>query len=164
MTEWSSRVWMGWLNRVMVLSECTANADLLAYLRSSAQPATGRRWADLDGFELHTHPDLIERLGELAGSPRAVVAFYGVVGIVVKGLAAVVALGTDTLLLRLPARPKGVRFELPVEPMCGNGWYAVSAWDADRHAPDEPSRLARLIHAAHQHTLDLASAGLAPPR
>ncbi len=56
----------------MVLAECTANAELLAYLRSSAQPATGRRWADLDGFELHTHPDLIARLGELAGSPRAV--------------------------------------------------------------------------------------------
>src|SRR6266508_729213 len=46
----------------MVLAECTANAELLAYLRSSAQPATGRRWADLDGFELHTHPDLIARL------------------------------------------------------------------------------------------------------
>jgi hypothetical protein len=148
----------------MVLAECPANADLLAYLRSSAQPATGRRWADLDGFELHTHPDLIARLGELAGSPRAVVAFYGVVGIVVKGVAAVVAMGTDTLLLRLPARPEGVRFELPVEPMCGNGWYAVSAWHDHRPAPDEPSRLARLIHAAHQHTSDLASAGLSPQR
>lgn len=111
-------------NWVMVLSECAANAELLAYLRSSAQPATGKPWADLDGFELHTHPDLIERLGELAGSPRAVVAFFGVVGIVVKGLAAVVALGTDILLLRLPAPPEGVRFEPSIEPMCARGWYA----------------------------------------
>jgi hypothetical protein len=146
----------GQFNWVMVLAESKANANLLAYLRSSAQPATGRRWADLDGFELHTHPDLIERLSELAGSPRAVVPFYGVVAIVVKGVAAVVAIGTDTLLLRLPARPEGVWFEPPVEPMCGNGWYAVSAWHGHHPATDGPSRLASLIHAAHQHASDLA--------
>jgi hypothetical protein len=58
-------------NQVVVLSESAANADLLAYLRSCAQPATGNRDADLEGWELHTHLDLIERLGELAGSPRA---------------------------------------------------------------------------------------------
>jgi hypothetical protein len=148
----------------MGLTECPANAGLLAYLRASAQTATGRSGADLDGFELHTHPDLIERLGELAGSPQAVVAFYGVVGIVVKGVAAVVAMGTDTLLLRLPARPEGVTFEPPVEPMCGRGWYAVSAWRDHRPSPDEPSRLTRLVRAARQHTNDLASAGGSPQR
>jgi hypothetical protein len=146
----------------MVLQECAANAELLAYLRSSAQPATGMRWADLEGFELHTHPDLIIRLGELAGSPRAVVAFYGVVGIVVKGLAAVVAKGTDTLLLRLPAPPDGVRLERSIEELQGSGWYAVSAWHDEPSPSGGPSRLVGLIREAHQHTRDLAVAGPSP--
>jgi hypothetical protein len=149
-------------NQVVVLSESAANADLLAYLRSQAQPATGNAAADLDDWELHTHPDLIGRLGELAGSPRAVVAFYGVVGIVVKGVAAVVALGTDTLLLRLPAQPDGVEFEKPIKPMCGNGWYALSAWHDVTAAEDEPSRLSVLVREARVHTNDIASAGPSP--
>lgn len=70
-----------------------SNRDLLDYLRTNARPGTGRRGAEFDGWELHTHPDLIERLAEIAGSPRAVIPVYGVAAIAHKGVAAVVALG-----------------------------------------------------------------------
>jgi hypothetical protein len=123
------------------LPDTGSNRDLLDHLRRQAQ-------LDPDGgWELHVHPDLWERLAALAGSPRAVVALYGLAGVVVKGVAAVVALGTSTLLVRLPEPPDGDGLvpSGPVEPLTRRGWYSVHAWSSD------PARLADLVRAAREH-------------
>lgn len=85
-----------------------SNRDQFDYLRANARPGTGRREAGLDGWELHTHPDLIGRLAQFARSGQAVVSVYGVMAVAQRGVAAVVALGTDTLLFRLPTPPTDV--------------------------------------------------------
>ena len=142
----------------MTLPDSTANRDLLGYLRARAQPGTGMRHADLDGWELHTHPGLIERLGEIAGSPKAVVPLYGVVAIVVKDTAAAMAEGTDTLLLRLPEPPRGVEPGTQIEPLCSNGWYAVSPWQSELPSAVGMAKLTTLMQVAREHTNRIASA------
>jgi hypothetical protein len=83
------------------LPDIPQNGSLLSFLRSQASPPSGpgRAYA-LGAWELHTHPDLMDRLCELApGWPLA--AAYGVPLLVFEGVAGVVALGTDWLAVRI---------------------------------------------------------------
>ena len=57
-----------------------ANRDVLHFLERQAKPAKPAYAAiDIDEYELHTHPDLIERLAEAGtGLDAPMVAVYGV--------------------------------------------------------------------------------------
>jgi hypothetical protein len=123
------------------LPDVPANRDLIEFLRHQARPGKADRW-DLDGWEMHVHPDLQERMRELAGD---VVAVHGLLAVVVDGVGAAVALGTGTVLLRLPAPPPGLRPDRPVPPLSGRGWYAVDAWSSD------PGRLAGALREAREY-------------
>ncbi len=123
------------------LPDVPANRDLVEFLRHQATPGKADRW-DLDGWEMHVHPDLQERMRELAG---AVVPVCGLLAVVVDGVGVAVALGTGTVLLRLPAPPRGATPDRPVPPLSGHGWYAVDAWST------EPSRLAEALRAARAY-------------
>ncbi len=141
----------------MRVPDSILNRDVLAYLRSRARPGTGDRY-DVDGWELHVHPDLWLRLGEVAGSKEAVVPAYGVAVIVVDGAVAALAEGTSTLLLRLPGRPAGIEPGHWVEPLCSAGWQTVSPWASELPAPVGRARLTALLHEACRHTARLQSA------
>jgi len=132
------------------LPDSALNRDLLDYLRHRAQPGAGSSY-DLDGWELHVHPDLIERLGDIAGSPKAVVPLYGVVIVVVRDIAVAMASDTNTLLLRLPSPPEDVKAGVPIEPLCSNGWQAVSPWQSDLPSAVGLSRLRALLQEARDH-------------
>ncbi|MGI8807639.1 MAG: hypothetical protein ACR2KK_07330 [Acidimicrobiales bacterium] len=117
-------------------TESQDGAKLQAVLRrQSAEPSDEQRspW-DIDDYELHAHPDLIDRLRELGqGSQRSVTPMFGLPVLVRPGgHAFAIAVGTSTLLLRLDAEPTDVRlsskpgwFDLP-------GWVALDAWQSDR--------------------------------
>jgi hypothetical protein len=139
-----------WFNRAVTLPDSALNRDLLVYARTRAQPATGSGY-DLDGWELHVHPDLIERLEDVAGSPKAVVPLYGVVVVVVRDIAVAMAEGTSTLLLRLPNAPQDVELGVLIEPLCSNGWQAVSPWQSDLPSAVGLARLSALLQEAREH-------------
>jgi hypothetical protein len=77
---------------------------------------------DLDGWELHTYPDLILRLEEIAGSSKRVKPLYGVVVVEVKDVALAVTMRTDSLVLRLPSTAEGVELGEAIEPLTSRGW------------------------------------------
>jgi hypothetical protein len=145
------------LNGTMGIADHPSNHDLLDYLRTFAQPGTGRREADLDGWELHAHPDLMQRLAEIPGSPGALVPLFGVVAIELKNVVAVVGLGTETLLFRLPAAPTDEEMEQPIDPLCDRDWYAVSAWQSGLSCAEGQRRLTLLLGTARAYADEIAS-------
>ena len=83
------------------LPDVAQNAALLDFLRGQASPPRGPDDYTLGAWQLHTHPDLIAELRKLApGWPLT--AAYGVPLLANEGIAAVAALGTDWLAVRLP--------------------------------------------------------------
>ena len=114
------------------------DAKLRAVLRrQSAEPSDEQRspW-DIDDYELHAHPDLIDRLRELGeGSQRSVAPMFGLPVLVRPGgHTFAIAVGTSTLLLRLDEEPTDVR--LSSKP----GWFDLAGWVAlDAWQPDRPS-------------------------
>ncbi len=111
------------------------DAKLRAVLqRQSAQPSDQQRssW-DIDAYELHAHPDLIDRLRELSeGSERSVVPMFGLPVLVRPSRHAfAVAVGTSTLLLRLDEGPTDVRLLSKPGWFDLAGWFAFDAWQTD---------------------------------
>ncbi len=104
-----------------------ANQALLKFLAQQAEPRQGKAWHIVDGYELHTHPDIEERLHEAASPLEDVVRghVYGVsVLIHPSGVIIAAAPGMSSLLLRLPEAPgHGGIFE-PLGPP----WYMLDAW------------------------------------
>ena len=108
-----------------------------------------------EGWELHTHPDLVERLEDLAPR-RPALATFGVPVLAAKGIAAVVARGTGVLLLRLPeAPPEPLEPAGPCPPLTdpGQGWYSVCRWQSE--LPSAESK--RLLSLLVQHALSYAA-------
>ena len=70
-----------------------------------------------------------------------------------------VAMGTDSLLLRLPSTPEGVELGEPIEPLSSRGWYAVCPWQSHLPGEEGVARLSALLRLAHEHTYWIASAG-----
>jgi hypothetical protein len=115
-----------------LLPNLPQNAVLLDLLREQGVPQENGAYL-YEGWELHTHPDLVERLEDLA--PRwPVVASFGVPVLAAKGIAAVAAWGTGMLLARLPEAPlEPLEPADPCPPLTdpGQGWYTVCPWQSD---------------------------------
>ena len=129
-----------------------ANTVLLASLKRQAVVPTDTQvspW-DIDGFELHTHPDLIERLRELGeGGERDVTAVYGIAVLVRPiGRPFAIAVGTRTLLLGLSEQPDDVVVsEMPAW-FSAAGWVGVNAWQSELPSADGTERLRRWVRRA----------------
>jgi len=132
------------------LPDLPSNAALLDYLRRQASPASS---AD-DGYslgpwQLHTHPDLVARLGELAhGWPLS--AAYGVPLLASDGVVAVVALGTSWLAVRIAQLPAGVESGAPdaAWSFVTDNWHIVNAWQGQLAAVDGTRLLRKLLASA----------------
>ena len=84
----------------MTLPSRPENERLLAYLRAQAHRGDRPSAFDIDEYELHCHPDLIEHLLALGGG---YLPCYGLPLLVHEnGVAFAFAQGTSTLVLRLP--------------------------------------------------------------
>lgn len=139
------------------LADVPANADLLAYRREAARRPYSVGDYALGGWQLNTHPDLVERLTSLAPDPADVLPVYGIPVIVSRGIAAVVATGTNWLLFRLPEEPQGVEMVEPIASLdSSRGWYSVSAWQSGSSDDDADEKLRALVRAAMDHAATLA--------
>ena len=128
------------------------NANVLTALHSFAKPKE-RTLADpyvVDGYELHTRPDLVERLEQLMSyTPGATLEFaYGKpVVYAPNGRIFATAGGTHYLCLYLP---KGEGWGRPCEEY-GPLWREGYAWVVGRKAtPDDEERFASLMRLAYE--------------
>ncbi len=109
----------------------------------------------LDGWVLHTHPELLGRLSRIASDDIPVTPLFGVPALAANGIAAVVALGTSWLMVRLPRLPNDLETLDPVLPLTDHGWHAVCAWQSEILSVEGTRRLALLVNDALQYAGNL---------
>ncbi|MFI0479523.1 hypothetical protein [Actinomadura sp. 9N215] len=140
-----------------VLAYHPANQVLLDYLKTRARrPNTpiSRTYA-LDGWELHTHPDLLERFEKIAPDDAQIIPLFGVPALAANGIAAAAALGTGWLMVRLPQLPNNIETKDPILPLTDHGWHAVSAWQSGTPSTGGKRRLTHLLNDALHHARTL---------
>jgi hypothetical protein len=144
---------------LLELPELPQNAALLDYLRGQASPPSGPGDYTLGAWQLHTHPDLIAELRQLApGWPLT--AAYGVPILAREGVAAVVALGTDWLAVRIGQVPPNVETEdsdHPAWSFVGGDWHVVSPVQNQLSGAEHARALRELVAAALAHAASLAA-------
>ena len=143
---------------LLELPELPQNAKLLDYLRSQASPPTGPDDYTLGPWQLHTHPDLISQLRALApGHPLT--AAYGIPILAADGIAAVVAHGTDWLIIRLHHLPPGVQTEdHPAWTLAQDGdWHIISPVQDQLPGPEYARTIRQLVTDALTHAASLAT-------
>jgi len=135
---------------LLELPDLPHNAALLDYLRGQASPPSDPGDYTLGSWQLHTHPDLIAVLRELApGWPLT--AAYGVPLLAGEGIAAVVALGTDWLAVRIGHLPPEFETEdsdHPAWSFVRGDWHVIPIWQ---------NQLGELVTAALTYTASLAA-------
>lgn len=127
------------------------NATVLTDLHEYAIPKerTKENPNTVDGYELHTHPDLVERLGQLMGyTPGASLEYaYGVsVLCTPKGRIFAVTRGTNSLCLFLPGTTWGRSYAEFGEP-----WRKGRPWNVGAgksHTQDDEKQYAALMQEA----------------
>ncbi|MFI5808501.1 hypothetical protein [Streptomyces sp. NPDC051561] len=140
-----------------LLPDLPQNKALLDLLRQQGVPQERGAYG-YEGWEVHTHPDLVERLGDLA--PQwPVLAAYGMPVLASKGIAAVVARSMGILLVRLPVAP-AEPLE-PVEPWPpltdpGRGWYSLCPWQSELPSAESKRLLTLLIRHALLYAASLS--------
>ena len=142
---------------MLELPDLTQNASLLGFLRGQASPAKLGRADPLGAWEMHTHPDLMERLCELApGWPLT--AAYGVPLLAGEGVAAVVALGTGWLAVRIDLLPVGITSlePAPAWTFAGGDWHIVDPWQGQLSTAYGTRVLRGLVRAALSYAAGLA--------
>jgi hypothetical protein len=133
------------------------NQDLIAYLRRKASPAKpceghhGQPCEGYGGWELHTHPDLVDWFEEQTPDGYSVIPLYGVPVLAANGVVAAAALGTRPLMVRIPDLPADLSLKKPVLPLTDQGWCAVDAWLGASAKP----RIRELIADALRHAATL---------
>jgi hypothetical protein len=80
---------------------------------------------------LHTRPDLLERLEELAPDGIPIIPLFGVPALAFDGLVAVVALENRFAMIRSPELPDGTAPERPITPLTDHGRQTVSVWQSE---------------------------------
>jgi hypothetical protein len=113
----------------------TNRAVLSVLSRGAVSRPADDPWA-LDGFELDTHPDLCERLDQLAVGKLGggSIGLDGVPALVEGSVIYAVARGTSRIDLRIPSGPSlAEALEHGGEPAAdfGTGWICVDAWLTD---------------------------------
>ncbi len=135
-------------------SPLAANSIVLTYLEGQASPPTpGYESWDIDDYELHTHPDLIERLLEAADDTDAVpTAVYGVAALAHPcGVIFAVARGMWGIHLRFAEeRPPDLVLPRPSDASMGTEWVAVEAWHSDIPSVNYTQRLRALTLSAYE--------------
>lgn len=129
------------------------NTALLDLLRQQGVPQEGGAY--VYGGELHTHPDLVERL-EVLAPQWPVLPTFGMPVLAAKGIAAVVARSMGMLLVRLPEAPaEPLQRAEPCPPLTdpGQGWYSLCPWQSELPSAESKRLLALLI----QHALSYAA-------
>jgi hypothetical protein len=126
-----------------------ANEELLEFLEGQAEPSASM---DLDGFELHAHPDVCERLVELAGEldevPAGWHAVFGVPALVTAGGAIYAfAIGSGGIGVRLPR--EHVHHHLNRHDIDLPGWTVLDAWQTQLPGRIAGERLRETLLAAH---------------
>lgn len=137
---------------MLELPDLPQNRPLLDFLRGQATPPSGPADYTLGRWQLHTHPDLIDRLLALgAGCPLS--AAYGVPLLARGGIAAVVALGTGSLVVRSDHLPAAIesRPAAPDWTFVGGDWHIVDPWQSQLPAEDGTRALRNLVSGALQH-------------
>lgn len=144
------------VTETLPLAEVPHNAALLDFLRGRAAAPQYGRADDYGGYELHTHPDLIERLEQVVpGQP--ILPVYGVAVVACEGIAAIVASSMNQLLFRVPAVPPGLELKTAILPPVGEGWHALDAWQIGLPTAEGLRRLSAVARAALDHAGELSS-------
>jgi hypothetical protein len=143
---------------LLELPDLPQNGSLLGFLRSQGSPPSGpgRAFA-LGAWELHTHPDLMDRLCELApGWPLT--AAYGVPLLAYEGVAAVAALGTGWLAVRIDHLPANIKTRESAQAwtFAGGDWHIVDPWQGQLSAADGTRVLRGLVSGALSYAASLA--------
>lgn len=142
------------------LSDVPQNAELLEYLRGQASPPSGPDDFTLGSWQLHTHPDLIARLQELAPGWRLTAA-YGIPLLANEGIAAVAAIGTDWLAIRIDPLPPWVEIEDDQHPQWSafvrDGWHILSPTQSLFPGGDLELTVRKLVAAALARAAGLAA-------
>ncbi|WP_328314725.1 hypothetical protein OG432_33565 [Streptomyces sp. NBC_00442] len=140
-----------------MLPDLPQNRVLLDVLREQGVPQD-KHGFPYEGWELHTHPDLVERLGDLAADWPAVAA-YGMPVLAAKGVAAVVARSMGMLLVRLPEAPPGsLKRQAAWPPLTdpGQGWYSLCAWQSEIPSAESKRQLSSLVLHALSYAASLS--------
>jgi hypothetical protein len=127
-----------------VAADHPLNAALLETLKAQGVKGSGDVY-DLDGWQLHTHPDLCDHLQKLC--PACYGGRYGV-AVLTGGSGVIFALakGTSTLAFRLTGTARSESLEAGGRefPDAGDGWVALEAW---RTPPETLKRWCRVAQA-----------------
>jgi len=147
------------MRRLHELPVLPQNASLLEFLRSQASwPSDADGDFTLGSWQLHTHPDLMDRLCELApGWPLT--AAYGVPLLARDGVAAVVALGTSWLVARIASLPAGIEVKeaAPGLTFAGGDWHIVCPWQSHLSSAEGTRVLRDLVREALDYVAILAA-------
>jgi hypothetical protein len=142
------------------LPDLPQNAALLDFLRGQASPPTGPDdWA-LGAWQLHTEPDMMAALLELApGWPLT--AAYGVPLLANEGIAAVIALGSAWLVVRIDHLPPGIETDDDPPPewsFARDGWHILSLVQSQLSGAGCERTMRELVAAALAHAASLGPA------
>jgi hypothetical protein len=141
----------------LVNADLPPNRELLAHLRLDAHPRRPDDPYPFGDWRLRTHPDLVERLQELAPDDHPVLPLYGAAVLAANSVVAVAAWGTGMLLVRHPDVPPTMTASVPVPPpLAGLGWRAVRPWRDDLPDETELRQLRDVVAAALRHAATLS--------
>ena len=155
------------------LGRVEPNREVLAILATMADRRTARSsspW-DIDGFVLHTHPDLSERLEEVGRGLPGGGRFVGVRGHAVLhdegGLIRVVALGNAGFAIRV--RDAEVRADIARHSRLtwtrfGPAWVGADAWPLELSLDDGTARVRGWLEAAFAEPVGPDPTDAAPAR
>ena len=137
----------------MELTDAPFNGPVIRHLRGQATPGHDPLW-DLDGWELHVHPDLIERFALVSPAGVNLTPSYGLQVLVASGVAAGFVQGMHGMFLRLPAKPtEGARTDDLDGIFAAPDWYAIDPWQSDIPKEAGFRRLERLTETAYRFAL-----------
>jgi hypothetical protein len=115
----------------------------------------------IDGYELHTHPDLHERLLQVAVAlPRGCeAALFGCPVLAVRGVVFAATLGTSFLGVRLAGDDVPLALELGGQSWsnAGDDWVSFDAWNIDVPTRTWIGDLSYWCERAYHRALDLAA-------
>jgi hypothetical protein len=142
---------------LLELPDLPQNGSLLGFLHGQASPPKLGHSDALGAWELRTHPDLMDRLCELAPGWPLTTA-YGVPLLASDGVAAVVALGTGWLAVRIDHLPANIKTleAAPAWTFAGGDWRIVDPWQGQLPSADGTRVLRGLVREALSYAASLS--------